>query len=163
MLNEATFLGRRTSQNELTIPSWERVLRKVRFNTFIDIGTYNGNFSYYLLLFCKERGARFYSYDVLDHKNKRIAGYFQKLDVFKNENEIGTLIRQDGISVVFCDGGDKAREIQIFSQYLKPGDIIAVHDFGKEVFLKDIPPGLTMIYKDLIEMNPLTRWFQKDV
>ena len=162
MLNEATFLGRRTSQNELAIPSWERVLRKVRFKTFIDIGTYNGNFSYYLLLFCKERGAEFYSYDILDHKNKRIAGHFQKLDVFKNENEIGALIRQESISVVFCDGGDKVREVQTFSQYLKPGDIIAVHDYGKEVFLKDIPSGLTMIHVDLIEWNPLTRWFQKD-
>lgn len=162
MLHEATFLGRRTSQGQFAIPTWEYVLRKIKFKRILDIGTYNGNFSYYLLLFAKERGAEFYSYDKLDHKNKRISGYFYQMDVFEHIEEIGALIRKDGISIVFCDGGDKIRELQTFSEFLKSGDIIVVHDWGKEIFKKDVPKRLTTLYPELLKIDSLTRWFQKD-
>ena len=43
--------------------------------------------------------------------------------------EIKSSIRSPGVSVVLCDGGDKPREFRILAEYLKPGDVIAAHDF----------------------------------
>jgi len=34
---------------------------------------------------------------------------------------------------IFCDGGDKTKELRHFTPLLKPGDAIAVHDWGTEV------------------------------
>jgi len=34
---------------------------------------------------------------------------------------------------IFCDGGNKTRELRHFTPMLKPGDVIAVHDWGTEV------------------------------
>jgi len=40
--------------------------------------------------------------------------------------------------LLFCDNGDKKREINLFGPLLKPGDVLAAHDFGTEWKLKDV-------------------------
>jgi len=67
------------------------------------------------------------------------------VDVFEIEDEIGELIARTGPTIVFCDGGNKAVELKVFSRFLKKGDYIAVHDFGNEIFQQDIPKSLTLI------------------
>jgi hypothetical protein len=45
-------------------------------------------------------------------------------------------LQQDGISLVLCDGGCKKIEFRLFSELLKPNDIIMAHDYApdKEFF-----------------------------
>lgn len=58
----------------------------------------------------------------------------------KHEKEIADFIKQEGVTLVLCDGGDKIREFNTFSKYLKPGDLIMCHDYGEntEQYINDI-------------------------
>ena len=45
-------------------------------------------------------------------------------------------VQKLGITIVLCDGGDKIREFNILSKFLKEGDFILAHDYAenKEIF-----------------------------
>jgi len=45
-------------------------------------------------------------------------------------NEIKNFIKQDGLTIILCDGGDKIREFKLLSHFLKKGDIIMAHDYA---------------------------------
>jgi hypothetical protein len=49
-------------------------------------------------------------------------------------------IQEKKTCLLFCDGGDKIREFNTFSQYLKSGDIILAHDYApdKAKFFQEI-------------------------
>jgi hypothetical protein len=49
-----------------------------------------------------------------------------------NASSIAATIGQPGLSVLFCDNGDKVREVRMFTPALKPGDIILCHDYMRE-------------------------------
>ena len=55
--------------------------------------------------------------------------FFQ--DCFQEVESIKALIEQPGRVMVLCDGGDKITEFDLFSGYLKEGDVIMCHDFGE--------------------------------
>lgn len=56
---------------------------------------------------------------------------FHLADIFSHEtvDQIKSLIQRPGRSIVFCDGGDKKREFNLFAPFLKNGDIILAHDY----------------------------------
>jgi predicted O-methyltransferase YrrM len=45
-------------------------------------------------------------------------------------DEINDLIKQDGVTIVLCDGGYKKSEFRLLSNLIKPGDIIMGHDYS---------------------------------
>jgi len=47
----------------------------------------------------------------------------------KQPTEIDEFIREDGVTVVLCDGGSKKNEFRLLSQFLKSEDIIMAHDY----------------------------------
>lgn len=55
-----------------------------------------------------------------------------------------------GPALVFCDGGDKPRELALAAPLLRPGDYLLVHDVGREVHPADFPalPQLTPAWLD---------------
>ena len=44
--------------------------------------------------------------------------------------EVIDFIKSDGTTIVLCDGGDKVREFNVLSNYLKEGDYILGHDYA---------------------------------
>lgn len=42
---------------------------------------------------------------------------------------IASLIREGGRTLLLCDGGDKVKEFETYSKYLKVGDVIMAHDW----------------------------------
>jgi len=167
MREQGLFLGLKLDQTKDAIGVWEIVLRKFPFQRIVEIGTYRGNTSIFFLLYCMRVGAKFLTYDIKDMR--RIKGEFiRKLykesdcfrlgDVFKKEQEIKEFITQEGLSIVFCDGGNKEKEFNLFSQHLKLGDIIAVHDWGTEVKKENLKLNN---FKDLGFTDGMTRFFRK--
>jgi len=134
------FLGGQMAQSEKSLNVWETLLAGYDLKRIIDIGTYKGFHSLYLLLYCLNRhDARLYTYDPL----KKWGGsplmnllnfekYYKKWNVFEHIEEIGKTIQEDGISIVFCDGNDKSREFNTFAPFLKVGDVIGQHDWNTE-------------------------------
>lgn len=104
------------------------------FDNIIEIGTYNGGLTSWLYD-NKNSNAIVVSYDIdgtINHTNRTDID-FKVEDCFeeKSFNEIISYIQRPGKTLVVCDGGDKPKEFNVFSEYLKSGDVIIAHDYAK--------------------------------
>lgn len=162
---KSTFLGTEVSQNQLAIPMWESVLRNIEFSRIIELGTWRGDFSVYFLMFCIQREAEFYTYDIVRRRRTRVKQLleFDKChrvrDIFKHKQEIIELIQRPGRTILFCDNGDKQREVDTFAPHLKSRDIIAVHDWMTEVFPDSTTEKLIDLFPD--PWDGITKFFMK--
>jgi hypothetical protein len=53
----------------------------------------------------------------------------QRTDCFDVAHLIAHRIQSSGMCFVLCDGGNKEKEFNTFSKFLKPGDVIGAHDW----------------------------------
>jgi hypothetical protein len=102
------------------------------FTNIIEIGTYNGGLTSWLFDNLKEDG-KLISYDIdgtINHTGRTDID-FRVDDCFADQpfKDIIELIQSEGRTLVVCDGGNKAKEFNIFSKYLKPNDVIIAHDY----------------------------------
>tara|TARA_R100001163_G_scaffold41186_1_gene31165 strand:+ start:6939 stop:7667 length:729 start_codon:yes stop_codon:yes gene_type:complete len=56
---------------------------------------------------------------------------------------------------IFCDGGNKLRELNLYARLLKSGDRIAVHDWGVEIHPEQVQPILDKF--DLVYDEPFAK------
>lgn len=104
------------------------------FTNIVEIGTYNGGLTSWLFDNLKE-GGKLISYDIdgsINH-TKRTDIDFRVDDCFADQpfKDIVELIQSEGRTLVVCDGGDKPKEFNVFSKYLKSGDVIIAHDYSE--------------------------------
>ena len=164
-----TFLGKRMAQSDRAITAWEKLMFRTDFKRIIEIGTFHGGFSLYLLLLTISNEAEFYTFDIknwrdYDH-SPRLKNYFKldehffQMDIFSKVEFVKDLIVGRGITVLFCDGGNKEAEFNLFSPFLKKWDIIAVHDWKTETF----PENLRLEGLEEIQVfdDEMTRFFRK--
>lgn len=167
------FLGFPMSQNRYAVPAWSYLLEVVQPKRIIEIGTSVGGMSCLLALAARKTGATFDTFDVgftVDSNTAILLSNlcgdgrgFHRNDVF-DDLVFGGLtvgIRDEGLSLILCDGGNKVKEFRTFAPFLKSGDIIAAHDFGgrefwpwEEIRIEDV--------SDVIEKENLVR-FMEDV
>ncbi len=158
-ITESSLWGGGMGQSDFAISAFEHVLREVEFSRIIELGTGNGNFSVYLSLWCLYRQVDFHTYDLCNWKksshsfsengfeDNRVAFMepyldpcFDIGDILEEplKTQIAKLIAKEGRTVLFCDNGKKKLEFNNYAPYLKPGDIIIVHDWKKEINPPDI-------------------------
>lgn len=105
----------------------------------IEIGTYKGGSTFTIKSINKIKNVPLYTFDInlteyFNNKKNLLEKYnihFFLADIFENKiyEKIKGLINQNGLTLVFCDGGNKIREFNAFGSLLKIGDIIFAHDF----------------------------------
>lgn len=184
-LHTTTFLGLHTRQLWRDFQLWEAFLKQhVGLKALVEVGTYQGGFSVFLRLWAAQLGAQFWTFDRerfpgVDSPAAQRVGLercFVRGDVFLEGKPrlLEVLADEDNHPLLlFCDGGNKSREFQMFVPYLKPGDLVAVHDWGDEFFPKDVEPvahlvepvfadecaatgSLTRFWKRVSEKQPAT-------
>jgi len=107
------------------------------FDNIVEIGSYNGGLSSYIFD-SKKENCTFVSYDIAPEINeankKRNDIDFRIGDCFEEKqfNEIVELIQKPGKTLMICDGGHKTKEFNLFSKYLKIGDVIILHDYKQD-------------------------------
>lgn len=119
------------------------LIEEQKFKTIIEIGTASGGLTTFLIFAIEslELSCNLHTYEILDRP------YFNKLkdrgvdvnikNIFEpnkedHMNEIVDLIKLPGPTLVLCDGGNKIKEFNTLSKFLKPGDIIMCHDYSKD-------------------------------
>jgi len=130
----------------------------------IDLGTYMGASA---LLMHLAGAGKVYTYDLEDlvtDKNEWIN--YRNGDFFKGwiRDEVVDLCQRPEPKILFCDGGDKPKEIVTFGRYLQPGDILASHDYGVEWEDEDVQPFI--VEHNFIELplpykNMLIAWIKQ--
>ena len=144
-MRQGTFLGGIMRQSREAIDGWERALKPLEFKRIIELGTARGHFSLYLYMWCLVRQAQFFTFDIKRglelgpvHDALGFGQRFREWDVLKKPEPIIEIIRRPGVSVLFCDNGDKVTEVDLFAPQLKRGDIIAAHDWPVEIGPTDV-------------------------
>lgn len=125
------------SQNLIAPAAWGLAIMQHKPAMVIEIGTDKGGFSNLLSSFVAHYGGEFHTMDIrnggLENQYPLYGNAtFHQWDCFEHANAIGELIDRPGQCFVLCDGGNKKLEFSTFALALKPGDVIAAHDWADE-------------------------------
>lgn len=126
-------------------------IRKAAPNRILEIGTAKGGFISFLKECTNDLGmdTDIRSYDIKDRPvyNKfrskgidiRIKNIFDA-DYTRCDSEVTDYIKNDGVTIILCDGGNKIKEFNLLSKYLKNNDYILAHDYAEslEIFNSSI-------------------------
>jgi hypothetical protein len=111
---------------------WRDFLSEHDIKLAIEIGTARGGFTAFLEANVKH----VHTFDINHPPETYTEGvhyYVEDCFGFSGRSLIHGLCRLPDAKVLFCDGGDKPREIQTFSRYLNSGDFVAVHDYDTDI------------------------------
>lgn len=156
------------------------IIRARRPVVVVELGTDRGGFAAWLADLVAEWGGEVTTFDiadrvlpgVLDIKNLR----FVQCDVLAGPHPLVVeLIGQSGV-LLYCDNGNKQREIELYAPLLRAGSMLAVHDYNAEVKAAWAEPfvaalGYAPERHDLMESlrnewypEPMTRfWLRREV
>jgi cephalosporin hydroxylase len=145
------FMGNTAQQFHGAYEVFYEFLKEVKPNQILEIGTALGGFTNFLKLSIDDLGlsTKILSYDISErpwYKDMITSGIDVRVeDVFDFaaltvKQEVEDFVKQDGITIVLCDGGWKIGEFKILSEHVKSGDFILAHDYAenKEVFESNI-------------------------
>ena len=157
----------------------EQVLNYLKPASIVEIGTGSGGLSLYLGMWAQLNNcARMLTIDkknLIEYKvHKQLRGmgvYIEHADT--NETTVKTSICNwiksgDESTLLYCDGGNKIREMAIYAKHLPPRSIIGCHDYGSEVnpkqakeYLKSI--GFAELYdeEELKKLNTMQMFWQR--
>ncbi len=151
-LSEKTEPIKDAAQHPLDIADWTEFFLDHKINSMIELGTGSGAFSLWL----RKHVPNFLTFD--NAQPYHDIPEFKLLDIFANIEEIGeTMESMPRPFLLYCDNGDKAREVRELHKWLYSGDYLATHDFQIEIHPEDIPINFT-----LLRNNSLTAFFIKD-
>lgn len=151
-LYNMTLFNTKIWQCWVDIGLWETFLNQCTGSkTIIELGTYDGAFSIYLLLQAINRGMKFWTFDYVQRESMNtpistllnLNDYFIMEDIRQPRPEkLLTLLgeEQNHPLILFCDDGAKEEEFQKYVVLLRSGDHIVVHDWGTEVHMPAIAP-----------------------
>ncbi len=145
------------SQTFADVLLWERLLNAHPDMQIVELGTGEGGFSRYLATQAAFRGIDFVTFDLVQPAAE-VPG-FNLYDVFERPEAVQFFLEL-GSAILFCDGGDKAREMATFAPMLQPGSLLVVHDWGVEVGDADVPACLERAHEDwCFELRSKSRAF----
>lgn len=130
----------------------------------VELGTWLGGFSLFLKWQTEFRNIDFVTYDSVDFNTPayKVIPYIKK-DIFAHQDDIANIISRVP-TILLCDNGNKPREVKTFAPYLSSDSLLVVHDWGTEIFEKDIPNYLEELYGDFCdEIGSISRVFRKKV
>lgn len=143
----SAFKGHTAQQFHGAFEVFYEFIKETKPKRILEIGTALGGFTTFLKIICDELSldTNIRSYDIHSHPwyddivklgvDLRVENIFSDgfLDM---DQEVKDFIKQDGITIVLCDGGWKIGEFNLISNYIKTGDFILAHDYAenREVF-----------------------------
>lgn len=161
---EHMFMGTVVGIEAQVIPYAKKIIREFNPNMIIEFGTYHGGFTKYLAMWFPR--IPLYTIDIVRMVSPKLEQYFRDKcgnvtmittnQLFKNDFLIPTLVNAPVKKFLFCDNGYKIEEVCTYAGYLRPGDMLGIHDFGTEV----LPDDVMHILKEFDE-HPLNRELEK--
>lgn len=133
------FCGIRMRQSYTAVYVLETILSVLKPERIVEIGTWNGGLTAYFQTWKNiNSGTDFLSVDIEDLRDDKIKEYtktcFSQTDAFTPY--FHSLLKdfiQEKRCLIYCDGGNKEKELTFFKDLVMPGSIIACHDYGTEV------------------------------
>lgn len=139
---------------------WEMLLNTYPdLNAIVELGTWKGGMALYLHAQAQARGMLFLTFDAV-LPDVEVPG-FERLDIYRYSGELSLRLKEMGPIALFCDGGNKPRELRTFPPSLAAESIIVVHDWGTETLPTDVPDFLEELYGDYCDqIGSISRVFR---
>lgn len=113
-------------------------------SNLVELGTWYGYTSLYLGMAARLRGGALSTFDIVDLRPDDVkAAWLPEMfffggdlfsETFKDASDLASLPN----TFLFVDNGDKPHELALFHSCLKPGSIVAVHDWEDEIGPADV-------------------------
>jgi cephalosporin hydroxylase len=168
-LRMPSFAGIPFQQGWGDLEIWEHFLHNYPCRSIVELGTGQGGMAIFFATQAHVRGARFSTFDreqlygdAAARALGRLGAHRHLVDVFERADYVrGVIEAQDTPVVLFCDNGDKPREVRTFAPSLSRGDYLAVHDWNAEIRASDMPPGLEELMGPACDaVGSITRFFR---
>lgn len=147
----SSFMYNTSQQSHDAYEVFYEFLKEIKPKQILEIGTALGGFTNFLKLCINDLDlpTKILSYDIYErswYKDMVESGIDVRVeDVFDFvaltvKQEVINFIKQEGVTIVLCDGGWKIGEFKILSEHIKHGDFILAHDYAenKQVFESNI-------------------------
>lgn len=124
--------GIKTSHTWHEIGQILRIINDLNVELFVELGAHVGGLASAILPL---RNYRDFEYIGIEHKpeivHPKIYEHLHFWDVLtiSTATTIGAAVSVRRRAFVYCDDGDKIKEMDLYKSILKPGDIIACHDY----------------------------------
>jgi cephalosporin hydroxylase len=130
-------------QHENVSEVFSNLFLKVKPKRILEIGTAYGGLSILLRdildnLNMTDTSIR--TYDIFKHHSLNYENIDFKIENIFNDqyselisDDVTSYIKQEGVSIVLCDGHHKKEEFNVLSKYIKNGDIIMAHDYSPSI------------------------------
>jgi len=145
-----TVVGCKVTQYWVDLALWEVFLNRCPdVASIVELGTEQCGLSLFLALQSYQRGMEFRTFDHKrsDNLTTPLARHLRLEECFILGNLFGEAGRKlkellnGGLPrpiLLFCDDGDKPRELREFVPHLRAGDYVGVHDWGTEIGQADV-------------------------
>ena len=159
--NDMSFLGHAMQQTWSSLLMLEKVLSENKdVVRLVELGTGCGGLTLFWGLHMAMRSGRVLTLDInrwMAPAWQRWASLFNIAFEQRNVFDQTTVQRvrdfiRDGRALVFCDDGDKPRELPLYASILKRNDLVMVHDWGSEIKREHLTP----------EVMSLLRFYRQD-
>ena len=133
------------AQQPAQILSHIDIINRYKIRLFVELGTYmGGGLVHVIPNLILDRNFSYIGYEILPEKvNNKILAFasehprceiiLQDMFIAYNLDVVSEAIASTrGCVYVFCDGGNKPKELETFSKFLRVGDIISVHDYVED-------------------------------
>ncbi len=147
----SSFRGRSAQQSHNVYQIFYDFIKEIKPSRILEIGTALGGFTEFLKIVIDELNlnTKILSYDISERPwyNEMIdKGIDVRVENIFNDDwtgvklEVENFIKEDGITIVLCDGGWKIGEFRVLSKLIKKSDFILAHDYSysKEVYNTEI-------------------------
>jgi hypothetical protein len=141
-----SYHGLQMLQHKNIINVFKHLLSELKPSTIIEIGTEYGGLSLLLQDLIVELGlkTKLRTYDIktptflMEHPKFSDIIEIRTKDLFSYEpfrlseegiDEVKEFMSNDGVNLILCDGGNKSKEFNSFSEIINTGDVIMLHDY----------------------------------
>lgn len=137
-LEDYEYFGCSMQQNRYALPAISILLGYSRPAGMIELGARHGGLTVFIGIYAKDTHIPLHTFDL--HDQIKYKDYFQFLGIRSHAGDILSpgsrefitrLIQSPGRTVMFCDA-TKIDEFNLYSDRLKSGDVILVHDYAHD-------------------------------
>lgn len=146
-LRYISFCGHIMRQTHSSLFILEQVLvSNPDITRIVELGTDHGGLALFFGLHMFVRNGRVLTLDIAPamsnewHRLANLLGVeFRKRDIWDTKTvvEVSAFI-SSGRALIFIDGGDKPKELTLYTPYAKKNDLIMIHDYASEIHPKQL-------------------------
>lgn len=162
----STYMNWGAQQNHNAFEVFHNFILNTKPKRILEIGTALGGLTCFMKYTCDKLNidCEILTYDIVDKPwyneiinmgiNVKVENIFDDNYTKINEDVI-KFIQKEGITIVLCDGGDKIKEFNLISKFIKKNDFILAHDYAEnenvfeEKIYKRIWNWLEIQYSDI--------------